>query len=312
MIVTPLPTLRQLRYLVALSEIRHFGRAAEACLVTQSTLSAGILELEGLLGVTLFERTRRRVLITPEGGELAERARRVLAEAEGLVETARQAKGTLQGPLALGVIPTIGPFLLPRLVPAVRERFPGLRLYLREDQTARLLAQLVAGDLDLLILAFPYDAPAIERYDFATDGFWLACPRGHAMAEGGRVAVTDIPEDELLLLEDGHCLRDHVLAACRLLGLHPSPRMQGTSLQTVLHMVAGGLGITLLPEMAVEAGMAAGLDVVVRPLEEGAGTRNIGLAWRSTSGRGQQFRALGAFLAERFGATPAAAARNGL
>lgn len=299
-----LPTLRQLRYLVVLSEECHFGRAADACLVTQSTLSAGIKELEGLLGLQLFERTKRRVVPTPVGLDLVERAKRTLAEAEGLVEAARAAGEPLSGPLHIGVIPTISPFLVPRVVPALRSRFPALQPYLREDQTARLLERLEAGELDVLILAYPFDTPDAESQMFMEDPFWLALPKGHALASSAPLAPDEVPTEELLLLEDGHCLRDHALAACRLQGGRRHEGFRGTSLDTLVQMVASNLGLTLLPRMAVDSGLFAGVDMVLRPLSTDAAPRQIGLAWRATSARKEEFRTLAAALGEIVGNGP--------
>lgn len=293
-----LPTLRQLRYLVALTETRHFGRAAEACFVTQSTLSAGLQELEGLLGVRLVERTKRRVVPTAIGMEIAERARRTLREAEDLVEAAKGAAEPLTSDLRLGVIPTIGPYLLPRVLPKLRERFPRLRPYLREDQSANLLVQLAAGDLDVLILAFPYDTPGAESMMIAEDPFWLVCPADHPLAKAKTIVTEEIPAGDLLLLEDGHCLREHALAACSLEGGARRGRFQGTSLHTLIEMVAGGLGVTLVPDMAIRSHLVEASPVAVRPLANKAGARKIGLAWRRTSGRRKEFQLLGEALRE--------------
>lgn len=287
-----LPTLRQLRYLVALDEHRHFGRAAEACLATQSTLSAGLQELENLLGVTLVERTKRKVLMTPLGEEVAIRARDLLRGAEDIADLARAHGKPLCGRLRLGVIPTIAPFLLPRALPGLRRQYPELKLALREDLTARLLERLAAGDLDVAVLALPYDAPEMEMEALFTDPFVLACPPGHPLAAYDSVGGADLATAELLLLEEGHCLRDHALAACSL----PAPRrgegMLGTSLGTLVQMVATGMGVTLLPRLAVEAGILTGTDLVTRPLS-GGGARLLGLAWRKSSARKGEFRLLG-------------------
>jgi LysR family transcriptional regulator, hydrogen peroxide-inducible genes activator len=292
---THLPTLRQLRYLVAVEEYRHFGRAAESCLATQSTLSAGLQELESLLGVTLVERTKRKVLMTPLGEEVAARARDLLRGAEDIADLARAHGAPLSGRLRLGVIPTIAPFLLPRVLPNLRRDYPDLRLALREDLTARLLERLANGELDVAILALPYDAPDMEMEALFTDPFVLACPPGHPLAAKERVTGADLAEADLLLLEEGHCLRDHALAACSL----PAPRrgdgMLGTSLGTLVQMVATGMGVTLLPRLAVEAGILMGTDLVTRPVA-GGGARLLGLAWRKSSARKDEFRLLGEVL----------------
>ncbi|MBC7906230.1 MAG: hydrogen peroxide-inducible genes activator [Rhodospirillaceae bacterium] len=290
-----LPTLRQLRYLVALAEHRHFGRAAETCLATQSTLSAGLQELENLLGVTLVERTKRKVMLTPLGEEVVARARVVLRGAEDITDLAAASAEPLSGPLRLGVIPTIGPYLLPRVLPSLRQAYPNLRLYLREDLTARLLERLSSGDLDAVLIALPYDSAEMESMVVGEDPFMLACPPGHALAAKSEIDSADLVDCELLLLEEGHCLREHALAACRLPGPAKGDGIMGTSLATLVQMVANGLGVTLLPQMAVQCGVLAGTDLVTRPLAE-AGNRLIGLAWRPSSPRKAEFRALGEFL----------------
>ncbi len=286
----PLPTLRQLSYLVALAEHCHFGRAAEACFVTQSTLSAGLQEMESLLGVTLVERTKRRVMLTPIGAEVVARARRLLSDAEELADVARAAGEPLSGPLRLGVIPTIAPYLLPRVLPGLRESYPRLKLHLREDQTARCLERLNSGELDVVLLALPYPAEELETVTIGLDPFLLACSADHPLANRERVSAADLAEADLLLLEEGHCLREHALAACQL----PSVRgqgMQATSLHTLVQMVANGMGVTLLPRMAVEAEVTRGTGLVLRPLAE-ATARAIGLAWRRSSPRGAEFMML--------------------
>ncbi len=285
----PLPTLRQLRYLVAVVDRCHFGRAAEACLVSQSTLSAGIQELEDLLGVPLLERTRRSVLPTPLGREIAERARALLKGAEDLVDTARSIEDTMAGPLHLGVIPTIGPFMIPRVMPGLRAAFPRLKLFLREDQTARLLDRLDSGELDAALLALPYPSNDVESVDITEDRFSVVCPPGHRLCGMPSAHPSDVAVDDLLLLEDGHCLRDHALAACSLQAGRRNATFQGTSLHTLVQMVANGLGVTLLPQMALDAGILRGLDVAVRPLEGDHPFRRIGLVWRRTSGRKETF-----------------------
>lgn len=292
---THLPTIRQLRYLVAVAEHLHFGRAAEACHATQSTLSAGLQELESLLGVTLVERTKRRVLMTPLGDEVVARARNILRGAEDIADLARSAGRPLSGPLRLGVIPTIAPFLLPQALPGLRHAYPSLKLTLREDLTARLLERLAGGSLDAALLALPYDAPDMEMLPLATDPFLLACPPGHPLAAKAEISGADLAGAELLLLEEGHCLRDHALAACSLPGPKRGEGVFGTSLGTLVQMVASGMGVTLVPELAVKAGLLRGTDLITRPLL-GGGHRLLGLAWRRSSTRGAEFRLLGEVL----------------
>ena len=290
----PLPTLRQLGYLVAVVDQCHFGRAAAACAVTQSTLSAGIRELEDVLGAPLLERTKRTVVPTPLGRDMARRARELLQGAEDMVDTAHAATDPMAGPLRLGVIPTIGPFVLPKAMPRLRKAFPRLQLFLREEQTAPLLAKLRDGELDVALLALPYaTGDGIETLELAEDPFSVVYPPGHPVP-GKEVKPGDIEFENLLLLEDGHCLRDQALAACRLEGARRNAGFQGTSLHTLVQMVANGLGITLLPRMALDAGILRGLSLDVRPLAGRTSARRIGLAWRRMSARKQTFRTLGA------------------
>jgi LysR family hydrogen peroxide-inducible transcriptional activator len=293
-----LPTLRQLRYLVALNDERHFGRAAQICSVTQSTLSAGLKEMEQILGVTLIDRNNRRPTPTAVGREIIERARRVLREMEDVTETARAAREPLTGRLHIGVIPTIGPFLVPRVLSRLSTDYPALKPYLREEQSARLIEGLDEGRLDVLLLAFPYDAPGLEAHTLLHEHFWLACPEGHALARKPSVAPGETPQDELLLLEDGHCLRDHALAACRMESPPRHEGYRGTSLYMLAHMVALGLGLTLLPDMAVRSGLANIPGMAVRPLTKDAPGRRVCLAWRKASARQQEFQMLAAMLTE--------------
>ncbi len=299
----PAPTIRQLRHLVAVADRRHFGRAAQACFVTQSTLSASIKELETVLGATLIERTKRSVMVTPLGREVVARARAVLREVEDLVDAVGAAGEPLSGPLRLGVIPTIGPFLLPRVLPALREAHPALRLYLREEQTAPLLERLAAGDLDVLLLAFPYRSGKVATFIFADDPFWVAFPREHAFAGRERIEPADLAGETLLLLEEGHCLRDHALNVCELDGAERAGEFQATSLATLVQMVDNGLGLTLLPKMAIDAGITRGTKLAVRPLAAEAVSRQIGLAWRKSSSREREFTLLGGFFRDEL-ATP--------
>ncbi len=290
--MTALPSPQQLRYLVALAEHGHFGRAAAACAVTQSTLSSGIFALERQLDAALLERTGgKRPVFTPLGRELVGRARTALAALTALVETVETARDPLTGPLRLGTIPTIGPFLLPRLMPRLREAFPRLRLWLREDITERLVESLESGRLDLLLLALPCDCGEIESVEIAEDPFHVALPPGHRLTMQEAIPPAALAGERIMLLEDGHCLRDHALSACGLPGAAASEEFAATSLHTLVQMVGGGLGLTLLPSLAVAGGVTAGADVAVRPLE-GAFGRRIALAWRARSPRAEEFRAL--------------------
>lgn len=290
-----LPSLQQLRFLAALADERHFGRAAALCAVTQSTLSAGIQELEDRLGASLVERSRRGVLLTPLGYEIAERGRRLLEDAKDLAETAQGAKEPLAGPLRLGVIPTIGPYLMPAAVTGLAKAFPKLKLYLREEQTAPLLEKVTKGQLDLALIALPYEVGALETMTLGEDPILAALPKAHPLARLKRIDRAALAGEELLLMEDGHCLRSHALAACRLVGPDRNEVFQGTSLRTLLQMAAGGIGITLLPAMAVKAELAAAPGLVVRPLEREP-QRQVALAWRATSARKSEFRAFGRYL----------------
>lgn len=296
----PLPTLRQLRYLVTVAETLHFGRAAEACLVTQSTLSAGIQELENLLRVRLLERrTKRQVVLTPLGEEIVGRARRILADAEALVDAAAAAAEPLCGPLRLGVIPTIGPYVLPRVLPAVREAYPDLKLFLREDQTARLLEQLADGRLDVAMLALPYEVGDMETLALWDEDVVVAAPAGHAFAAMDRIPEDALAGETVLMLEDGHCLREHSLQACSLTR-RPSAyeTFQATSLNTLVQMVGNGLGVTLLPRSAVPVEVGRGAPVVVRELEIARAARTVALCWRPGAARRRDFRLLAALLKE--------------
>jgi len=291
-----LPTMKQLQYLVALADHMHFGAAAEACFVTQSTLSSGIKDLEDILTAPVAERTNRSVMLTPLGEKVVEQARQLLSEAEAMVDMATQKAGPLSGLLRLGVIPTIGPYLLPKVVPELHRAYPDLELYLREDYSDRLLEWLSIGKLDLLLLALPFPMDGVETEELFDDGFVLACPLDHRLAGRSSVGMDEFAEEPLLLLEEGHCLRQHSLAACSLEGRAKSKGFEATSMPTLIQMVVGGMGITLLPEMAADAGIAKGLEISLVPLKKGAGTRQIGLVWRKTSSRGDDFRLLGDFI----------------
>ena len=291
-----LPTIKQLQYLVALRDYGHFGRAAESCFVTQSTLSASLRELETLVGVTLVERTRRVVRFTPLGQRIAEKARRVLREAEELADMARAEGLPLTGELRMGVIPTIAPFLLPAILPRLRQRWPDLKLFLREETSQGACDALHRGQLDCVLLAAPYPCGDVEMLDLFEDELLLAFPP-HEDPPASIVADA-IDEHRLLLLEDGHCLKDHALAACNRPQLRAEARMLGTSLHTLVQMVDNGLGLTLVPQMAVAAGILDGTGIVTRRLDAKVTSRRIALAWRKGSPRAAEFRLLGGALIE--------------
>ena len=287
-----LPTLKQLRHLVALADSGHFGNAAKACFVTQSTLSASLKELETVLGAPLVDRTKRRVAFTPLGEATVERSRRLLREAEELTLTAQATRKPLTGTVRLGVIPTIGPFLLPRILPALREAWPQLKLYLREEQTDPLLAQLQTGRLDAVLLALPYAAGNVEVAPLFADRFSLALRRDHRLARQKQVTPAAIAAETLLLLQDGHCLRDHALSACRIGDKPHADAFEATSLHTLVQMVDNGLGVTLLPQLALDAGILKGTELITRPIAVEAPSRDIALVWRKGTARRQEFQLL--------------------
>ncbi len=288
-----LPTLKQLQYLVALHQHGHFGRAADASFVTQSTLSAGLRELETLLGVALVERTRRVVRFTPLGERVVAKAYTVLQDATELAEIARAAAKPLGGELRLGVIPTIAPFLLPRLLPRLRLAFPELKLYLREEQSGAACEALARGQLDVVLLALPWGCGDVVTRRLFDDPFYLAFHPADYSDPPTTVPPDAIDQSRLLLLEDGHCLRDQALAACGPPDLRADAAILGTSLHTLVQMVANRLGLTLVPAMAIEAGILVNTPVVARPVEGRHASREIALAWRASSSRAAEFAMLG-------------------
>ena len=290
-----LPTIKQLQYLVALRQHGHFGKAADACFVTQSTLSAGLRELETLIGVTLVERTRRVVRFTALGEKIADKAVRVLREAEELAELARAEGKPLHGELRMGVIPTIAPFLLPAMLPRLRNEWPSLKLFLREETSQAACDALHRGQLDCVLLALPYPCGDIEAAVLFDDRLFVAFPSGEAPG-GPFVDVAAIDENRMLLLEDGHCLKDHALSACNRPDLRAHAAMMGTSLHTLVQMVDNGLGVTFIPSMAIEAGILEGTRVEARPLRSDHGYRRIALIWRRSSARENEFQMLAAAL----------------
>ena len=293
--IVHLPTVKQLQYLVTLRRFGHFGRAADACFVTQSTLSAGLRELETLLGVTLVERTRRVVRFTALGEKMADKAVKVLRETEELAEMARAQGRPLHGELRMGVIPTIAPFLLPTMLPRLREQWPELKLYLREETSGAACEALHRGQLDCVLLALPFACGDVDNAPLFDDRLYVAYPGGEAPASSS-VAAAEIDESRLLLLEDGHCLKDHALSACNRPDLRAHAEMMGTSLHTLVQMVDNGLGVTFVPEMAIEAGILSGTGVDARPLRSDNPYRRIALIWRRSSPREGEFQMLAATL----------------
>jgi LysR family hydrogen peroxide-inducible transcriptional activator len=301
-------TLRELQYLVALAETRHFGRAADRCLITQPTLSNQIQQLERFLGVRLFERTNRRLEITPIGIRILAEARQLLASARAIEALARGARDPLRGRLSLGIIPTLAPYLLPWFLPAMHDAWPELDLALREDLTGALLRGIEAHELDAALLALPVHNAGLAGAGLTVEPLFVEpfraiLPRGHALAGLAAVPQAALLRDRLLLLDDGHCLRDQALALCQQAGADgPEETLRATSLETIRQMVAAGLGVSLMPLLAVQG--AEDTRLVVRPFAEPEPIRRIGLIWRKTSPRGEAMRRLAALIREKLPAGP--------
>jgi LysR family transcriptional regulator, hydrogen peroxide-inducible genes activator len=277
-------TLTELRYVVAVAEARHFGRAAERCHVSQPSLSASVAKLEDELGVRLFERGKRGVRVTPAGEEVVGQARRALEEAARVKAVAQQRRNPLKGVLRLGVIHTIAPYLLPELVSALKRAAPDMPLDIEENTTAALDRMLRAGELDGVVLALPYEAPGIEVMPLYDEPFKVVVPRGHGLARRKAIAADELDREDLLLLPAGHCLRDQVLDACREFSRPPPPGRQGNSLETLRSMVASGSGITVLPQTALAPRYASPL-VKVLDFEAPVPMRRVALAWRRNFAR---------------------------
>ena len=290
------PTLKQLKYLCAIAEHQHFGHAAKACHVSQSTLSASIVELEDALSASLVERNNRNVLLTSLGLEVVDRARNVLTDVDDLVALCDASREPFQGKIRLGVIPTIAPFVLPQLLNALRRLHPDCTLFVREDLSQVLVNALQVGDLDVLLLALPFPADNVDTLALFDDPFYLATLPNSRLAMTTDLKTSDLAGSEMLLLEEGHCLRDHALEACKLREQDIRVPYQATSLTTIVQMVANGIGATLLPKMATEAGITEGTGLVLKPFDEPNVSRNIGLMWRKKTPRKQEFGLLGDFI----------------
>ncbi|WP_300394781.1 hydrogen peroxide-inducible genes activator [Henriciella sp.] len=288
-----LPTLRQLQFLCALADEKSFSRAAEVCNVTQPTLSSAIKEVEAILGVQLVEREARGASLTRAGEAAVERARAILSSAADLVAAAHQAGTPLTGHFHLGAIPTLAPYLLPRTLSALRAGHPELKLYLREDQTDRLIEGLRNRTLDAALIALPWEASGIETEILGDDEFLFIGPKDHELSKAKTLQPDDLNGEEVLLLEDGHCLREHAVSVCSLTANGTGSDVGATSLATLVQMVAGGLGVSLLPRIAAEAGVTAGTDVAIRQFNTPVIGRQIGIAWRAGSPREDEARLIG-------------------
>ena len=291
------PTLKQLQYFVALAETGHFGRAAEASFVSQSAFSTAIQDLERLLDTQLVDRTNRQVTITATGQDVATQARLVIRDVEAVIETAGSRRKPLSGILRLGVIPTIAPFMLPAVLPKLRKAYPELRLFLIEDQTERIHQRLLKGTLDLLLLALPYDLRSIETMPLFKDRFYLAARKGSKRVDPMNYRFNSLDADSVLLLEDGHCLRDHALAACRIRNTAKVSPFAASSLLTLIEMVDADLGISFLPEMATDSTLLKSTRVCTYAVDDNS-YRTIGIGWRKGSARKAEFRLLGNFMAD--------------
>lgn len=286
--------LRDLRYLVALADERHFGRAAERCYVSQPTLSAQVRKLEEYLGVPLVERQPRRVTLTEAGEKIVERARRLLLEADAIVELAKTDRDPLSGALKLALIPTVGPYLLPHVARRLKRDLPRLKLMLYEYQTAPLLERLRAGEIDMGILALPVPLDGLEAEPLYDEPFTLAVPAGHRLADQERVRVEDLKGEALLLLEDGHCLRDQALEVCSRVRVQEEQDYRATSLETLRQMVAAGHGVTLLPQLAVDSPVGSARGLRAKPFVRPAPARTIGAVWRKSTTRTPAIAAIAA------------------
>ncbi len=290
------PSFKQLKYIIAVAEHRHFGNAAAACFVTQSTLSAGIQDLEEILNVQVFERTNKQVLITEKGQAIVLHAKRVSQEIDNLINAAAANSKPLTGKITLGVIPTVGPFLLPAILAKLRKSFPELKVFLRESQTAALLEDLNTGRIDAALIALPYPTNDLKTVELFDDCFHLACLPNHLLTKHKQLKIEHLATQPLLLLEEGHCLRQHALSACKLKGAHYGVPYQATSLSTLIQMVANGIGITLIPEMGIKSGLLAKTGIVACSFDDNNVKRIIGMVWRPTSSKQSGLELLADFI----------------
>lgn len=290
-----LPTIKQLKYLISLEKYEHFGKAAEACFVSQSAFSVAIRELESTLGTQLFDRTNKRVTITAMGQEIVVQARLVVRDLEALVDMAQVNNEPLSGKLKLGVIPTISPFLLPKILPQLRSHFPQLQLFLQEGTTQQVYEKLMSGELDLILIAFPYELRNVEKMKLFKDQFLLAYKNNSQFIETKKVTVDHLQSESILLLEDDHCLRDHALSACKIRNLNKVSHFAASSLLTLIEMVEADLGVTYLPEMAKDSPMLKNTNIKTQAMPKSS-HREVGLIWRKGSARDKEFKMLGEFI----------------
>jgi LysR family hydrogen peroxide-inducible transcriptional activator len=286
-----LPTVKQLRYLVALEKHLHFGKAAESCFVTQSAFSVAIKELENILNTSLVDRTNRSVVFTSTGTLVAQQARLAIFDLEGIIDIAKLSQEPLSGPLKMGVIPTIAPFLLPRILPVIRKKYPKLELYLKEEQTTRIHQLLLDGELDILLLALPINLINTESVSIFNDPFKLAFRKGTTLIDPDNFSPNKLNKESILLLEDGHCLRDHAISACSLSKKDNISKFSASSLYSLIQMVDSDLGVTFVPQMAIDSGLLKQTKVSTADLKEKS-YREIGLMWRKSSVRKQEFNLL--------------------
>ena len=295
-----LPTTKQLRYLIALDQYRHFGQAAQACNISQSGFSIAIKDLEELLQVQLIDRTNKSVTITALGRQIIAKARLCLRELENLVEIPVDYRTPLSGKFTLGVIPTIAPYVLPGMLKGLKDHYPDLKLYLKEHITPLLYDELISGYVDLILVALPYEFKYVEIQPLFKDRFLLAHHKQTKWLKKGNNLLNQLKEDSVLLLEDGHCLREHALSACKLLHTDKINQFSGTSIYTLLHMVNNDLGVTFIPELARESVMSMASQIELEAVDEDS-YREIGLVWRKNSSHDEGFRMLGEYIQKSIG-----------
>lgn len=285
--------IRDLQYLVAIADNKHFGKAAEASFVSQPTLSAQLKKLEEYLGVQLVERSQRQVIVTPIGQQVIEKARAILKDVNDIQEIARQSRDPYSGNIKLGTIPTLGPYLLPHIIPFIKQQFSQLELFLYEDQTARLVEKLKQAELDAIILALPIDEDSFIQYEIFQEFFYVALPYQHRLAKKKTISTDDLAEETLLLLTEGHCLRDQALEVCSNVHIKQKHNFSATSLETLRQMVIAGAGITLLPELAINYPFSNQDYLVIKSFNKPQPYRNIALLWRKSTGRAVLLQKMG-------------------